>query len=134
MYPIPGGQSGTTFSSPRWTVAALLGVRLAVAGRLRRRTGSLQLTGRVHANAVADRRAAARFDAHPDRTNRWRRSGARRQFAPAAQLAEAIEDAQDASALEEIKRIAIKQLRMIAIGVAGWRSGDSACDETELRS
>jgi hypothetical protein len=35
---------------------------------------------------------------------------------------EAIEDAQDASALEEIKRIAIKQLRMIAI-VAGWRSG-----------
>jgi hypothetical protein len=36
---------------------------------------------------------------------------------------EAIEDAQDASALEEIKRIAIKQLRMIAIGVAGWRSG-----------
>jgi AcrR family transcriptional regulator len=37
-------------------------------------------------------------------------------------IAEAIEDAQDASALEEIKRIAIKQLRMIAIGVAGWRS------------
>jgi hypothetical protein len=38
-------------------------------------------------------------------------------------IAEAIEDAQDASALEEIKRIAIKQLRIIAIGVAGWRSG-----------
>ena len=38
-------------------------------------------------------------------------------------IAEAIEDAQDASAPEEIKRIAIKQLRMIAIGVAGWRSG-----------
>lgn len=37
-------------------------------------------------------------------------------------IAEAIEDAQDASALEEIKRIATKQLRMIAIGVAGWRS------------
>ena len=37
-------------------------------------------------------------------------------------IAEAIEDAQDAAALEEIKRIAIKQLRMIAIGVAGWRS------------
>jgi AcrR family transcriptional regulator len=38
-------------------------------------------------------------------------------------IAEAIEDAQDASTLGEIKRIAIKQLRMIAIGVAGWRSG-----------
>jgi AcrR family transcriptional regulator len=37
-------------------------------------------------------------------------------------IAEAIEDAKDAAALEEIKRIAIKQLRMIAIGVAGWRS------------
>ena len=36
---------------------------------------------------------------------------------------EAAAGAQDASALEEIKRIAIKQLRMIAIGVAGWRSG-----------
>lgn len=38
-------------------------------------------------------------------------------------IAEAIEDAQDAAALAEIKRIAIKQLRMIAIGVNGWRSG-----------
>ena len=38
-------------------------------------------------------------------------------------IAEAIEDAQDAAALEEIKRIAIKQLRMIAIGVDSWRSG-----------
>jgi AcrR family transcriptional regulator len=37
-------------------------------------------------------------------------------------IAEAIEDAQDASALAEIKRIAVKQLRMIAIGVSGWRS------------
>jgi AcrR family transcriptional regulator len=37
-------------------------------------------------------------------------------------IAEAIEDAQDAAALEEIKRIAIKQLRMIGVGVAGWRS------------
>jgi len=37
-------------------------------------------------------------------------------------IAEAIEDAQDAAVLEEIKRIAIKQLRMIAIGVASWRS------------
>ncbi len=36
--------------------------------------------------------------------------------------AEAIGDAQSAEALEEIRRIAVKQLRMIAIGVAGWRS------------
>jgi len=36
--------------------------------------------------------------------------------------AEAIEDAQSGEALEEIHRIAVKQLRMIAIGVAGWRS------------
>ncbi|HTQ17223.1 TetR family transcriptional regulator [Mycobacterium sp.] len=36
--------------------------------------------------------------------------------------AEAIEDAQSAEALEEIQRIAVKQLRMIATGVAGWRS------------
>ena len=70
MYPIPGGPSGTTFSSPRWTVAALVGVRLAVAGRLCRPMGSLPLAGRVHAAAVADRRAAARFDVHADRTNR----------------------------------------------------------------
>ncbi len=37
-------------------------------------------------------------------------------------IAEAIEDAQSAEALEEIRRIAVKQLRMIAIGVAGWQS------------
>jgi AcrR family transcriptional regulator len=37
-------------------------------------------------------------------------------------IAEAIEDAQSAKALDEIHRIAVKQLRMIAIGVAGWRS------------
>jgi AcrR family transcriptional regulator len=37
-------------------------------------------------------------------------------------IAEAIEDAGDPEALEEIKRTAIKQLRMIAVGVAGWRS------------
>jgi AcrR family transcriptional regulator len=37
-------------------------------------------------------------------------------------IAEAIEDAQAAAALDEIKRIAVKQLRMIAVGVAGWRS------------
>ena len=37
-------------------------------------------------------------------------------------IAEAIEDANDPAALDEIKRTAIKQLRMIAVGVAGWRS------------
>lgn len=37
-------------------------------------------------------------------------------------IAEAIEDAQSAEALQEIHRIAVKQLRMIAIGVAGWKS------------
>ena len=36
-------------------------------------------------------------------------------------IAEAIEDAHDQAALDEIKRVAIKQLRMIAVGVAGWR-------------
>jgi AcrR family transcriptional regulator len=37
-------------------------------------------------------------------------------------IAEAIEDAQSAEALEDIRRLAVKQLRMIAIGIAGWRS------------
>lgn len=37
-------------------------------------------------------------------------------------IAEAIEDANDPAALDEIKRVATKQLRMIAVGVAGWRS------------
>ncbi|MCV7258661.1 TetR family transcriptional regulator [Mycobacterium shimoidei] len=37
-------------------------------------------------------------------------------------VAEAIEDAQGAEAIDEIRRTAIKQLRMIAVGVAGWRS------------
>jgi hypothetical protein len=37
-------------------------------------------------------------------------------------IAEAIEDAQSAETLEDIRRIAVKQLRMIAIGIAGWRS------------
>ncbi len=37
-------------------------------------------------------------------------------------IAEAIEDAADQAALEEIKRTAVKQLRMIVVGVAGWRS------------
>lgn len=36
--------------------------------------------------------------------------------------AEAIEDSPSADALAQIKGTAIKQLRMIAIGVAGWRS------------
>ncbi|GJF17148.1 TetR family transcriptional regulator [Mycolicibacterium cyprinidarum] len=37
-------------------------------------------------------------------------------------IAEAIEDATDAATIEEIRRTAIKQLRMITIGVADWRS------------
>jgi AcrR family transcriptional regulator len=37
-------------------------------------------------------------------------------------IAEAIEDAQSAEALDEIRRTAVKQLRMIVIGVNGWRS------------
>ncbi|KUI39695.1 TetR family transcriptional regulator [Mycobacterium sp. GA-2829] len=37
-------------------------------------------------------------------------------------IAEAIEDAGDTAAQDEIKRVAVKQLRMIVVGVAGWRS------------
>lgn len=37
-------------------------------------------------------------------------------------IAEALEDAPDAAAVQEIKRTAVKQLRMIAVGMAGWRS------------
>ncbi|MBX7433002.1 TetR family transcriptional regulator [Mycobacterium sp. Y57] len=37
-------------------------------------------------------------------------------------IAESLEDATDPAAVAEIKRIAVKQLRMITIGVAGWRS------------
>ncbi len=37
-------------------------------------------------------------------------------------IAEVIEDAGDATAREEIKRIAIKQLRMITVGVTDWSS------------
>src|SRR5215211_8052836 len=37
-------------------------------------------------------------------------------------IAEAIEDAGDQAALDEIKRTAVKQLRMIVVGVTGWRS------------
>jgi len=39
-------------------------------------------------------------------------------------IAEAIEDASDPAALEEIKTTAVKQLRMIAVGITGWRSSD----------
>ncbi|HET9876628.1 MAG TPA: TetR family transcriptional regulator [Mycobacterium sp.] len=37
-------------------------------------------------------------------------------------IAEAIDEAQDAAALAEIKRVAVKQLRMIAVAGTGWRS------------
>jgi hypothetical protein len=37
-------------------------------------------------------------------------------------IAEAIEEAPGAEAIEEIRRTAVKQLRMIVIGVNGWRS------------
>src|SRR6195256_3868698 len=39
-------------------------------------------------------------------------------------IAEAIEDAGDQTALGEIRRIAVKQLRLIVIGITGWRSSD----------
>ena len=37
-------------------------------------------------------------------------------------IAEALEDAGDAASVDEITRTATKQLRMIVLGVAGWRS------------
>ena len=37
-------------------------------------------------------------------------------------IAEALEDAQSAESIEEIRRTAVKQLRMIVIGINGWRS------------
>lgn len=37
-------------------------------------------------------------------------------------IAESLEDTTDPAAIIEIKRIAVKQLRMITIGVGGWRS------------
>jgi AcrR family transcriptional regulator len=37
-------------------------------------------------------------------------------------IAEAIEDAHDPASLEDIKRTAVKQLRMIVVGVTGWRT------------
>jgi len=40
-------------------------------------------------------------------------------------IAEAIEDAPDAAAIDEINRTAVKQMRMITVGVTGWRSDPS---------
>jgi len=37
-------------------------------------------------------------------------------------IAESLEDTTDPAAIDEIRRIAIKQLRMIVVGVAQWRS------------
>jgi AcrR family transcriptional regulator len=37
-------------------------------------------------------------------------------------IAEAIEDAHDAAAIEDIRRIAVKQLRLIGVGITGWHS------------
>jgi AcrR family transcriptional regulator len=37
-------------------------------------------------------------------------------------IAEATEDAQDTAPLDEIRRIAVKQLRMIAVAATGWHS------------
>ena len=37
-------------------------------------------------------------------------------------IAEALEDATDATAVEEITRSATKQLRMVVVGIAGWHS------------
>ena len=37
-------------------------------------------------------------------------------------VAEALEDAQSPEAIEEIRRTAVKQLRMIVIGINSWRS------------
>jgi AcrR family transcriptional regulator len=39
-------------------------------------------------------------------------------------IAEALEDAQDQVAIEEIRRVAIKQLRIIVVGVNGWHTSD----------
>ena len=39
-------------------------------------------------------------------------------------IAEAIEDAGDQTALEEIRRIAVKQLRLIVVGITGWHSSE----------
>ena len=39
-------------------------------------------------------------------------------------IAEAIEDAGDQTALDEIRRIAVKQLRLIIVGITGWHSSE----------
>ncbi|MGV9801685.1 TetR family transcriptional regulator [Mycobacterium sp. NPDC003449] len=39
-------------------------------------------------------------------------------------IAESLEDAGDAQSVEDIHRIAVKQLRMIAVGVQGWHGAD----------
>lgn len=39
-------------------------------------------------------------------------------------IAEAIEDSGDQASLDEIKHTAVKQLRMIVLGITGWRSND----------
>ena len=48
-------------------------------------------------------------------------------------IAEALEDATDAAAVDEITRTATKQLRMIVVGIAGWRSDASAGRSSELQ-
>jgi AcrR family transcriptional regulator len=40
-------------------------------------------------------------------------------------IAEAIEDAGDQTALDEIRRIAVKQLRLIIVGITGWHSNEN---------
>ena len=39
-----------------------------------------------------------------------------------ALIAEALDDAADAQSVDAIHRTAVKQLRMIAVGVQGWHS------------
>lgn len=39
-------------------------------------------------------------------------------------IAEAIEDAADQAALDDIRHTAVKQLRLIIVGITGWRSSD----------
>jgi AcrR family transcriptional regulator len=40
-------------------------------------------------------------------------------------IAEAIEDAPDQAALDDIRNTAVKQLRLIIVGITGWRSEDA---------
>ena len=39
-------------------------------------------------------------------------------------IAEAIEDSVDASSVDEIRQTAVKQLRLIIVGISGWHSGE----------